>query len=171
MLRKTRSDKKIVLTYGDIKEGKLSNFIKETIPGEGIGSSQKACNMIKALAAEDPGVEKMWVIFLNVKNKTIAVEMLGSGTVSSSMIYPREVLKRILAHSAKAIIMAHNHPSGDVAPSQEDDNITKTMCCAAMIVGCALHDHIIVGEGTDVYYSYSESGMMNDFKKTFAKMF
>jgi DNA repair protein RadC len=170
-MRKTRSDKKIVLTYGDIKEGKLRNFIKENVPGEEIGNSQKACNVIKALAAEDPGVEKMWIIFLNVKNKTIAIEMVGSGSVSSSMVYPREVLKRILTHNAKAIIMAHNHPSGDVKPSPEDDKITKTMYSVTMLVECVLHDHLIVGEGTDTYYSYSESGMMNDFKKTFEEMF
>lgn len=170
-MRATRGDKEIVLTYEDIKEGRLSNFIKEAIPGEVIGDPTKACNFIKALSVEDPGVEKMWIIFLNVKNKVIAIEVVGSGTVSTAPVYPREVVKKIIKHSASAIIMAHNHPSGDTEPSREDDNITRTLYFAAMIVGCQVHDHLIVGDGANGYYSYSNTGKMDSFKNEYEKLF
>ena len=170
-MRKTRSDKKIVLTYGDIKEGKLRNFIKEAVAGDMIDNSDKVRNLIKALSAEDPGVERMWIIFLNAKNRIIATEEVFRGSISSSPVFPREIVKKIIHHNAFAFIMAHNHPSGDTGPSSEDNKITKTTYSAAMLVGCIMHDHIIVGEGTDTYYSYANSGMMNDFKKTFEKMF
>ena len=166
----TRDDKKIVLTYGDIKEGKLSNFIKEIVPGESVETSDKAYNLIKALAAEEPDVEKMWVIFLNAKNKTIAIEMVARGTISASFVYPREVIKRILHHGAVAIIMAHNHPSGEVEPSDEDNKITRMMYFASTVIDCTMHDHMVIGSN-NLYFSYANSGAIGRIKEDYEKIF
>ena len=166
---KTIDDKKIVLTYGDIKEGKLSNFIKEVVPGEEVGNSDKAYNLIVALAAEEPDVEKMWVIFLNANNKTIAIEVVARGSISASFVYPREVVKRILHHGAVAIIIAHNHPSGEIVPSDEDNKMTKMLYFASAIVGCTMHDHMVVGSKS--YFSYTNSGAIGRIKEDYKKIF
>ncbi|MDX2142312.1 MAG: DNA repair protein RadC [Rhodospirillaceae bacterium] len=92
-------------------------------------------------------VEQFRVIYLDKKNKVIADEEQQKGTVDHTPVYPREVVKRALELNASALIMVHNHPSGDPKPSQADIDMTRKVKEAAGTVGLVLHDHIIVSRG------------------------
>jgi len=91
-------------------------------------------------------VERFRILFLNKKNQLIADEVQQSGTVDHTPVYPREVVKRALELSATAVILVHNHPSGDPTPSAADIQMTKTLVEVAKPLGIVVHDHIIVGK-------------------------
>jgi DNA repair protein RadC len=89
--------------------------------------------------------EQFRILFLDKKNRVIADELQQRGTVDHTPVYPREVVKRALELSASAIILVHNHPSGDTTPSRADIDMTVQVVEAARPLGIAVHDHIIVG--------------------------
>ncbi len=89
-------------------------------------------------------VEQVRVLFLNARNVLIADETMARGTVDAAPIYPREVLKRALTLGATALILAHNHPSGDPQPSEADLTATRTLVDGGRALGIALHDHLIL---------------------------
>jgi len=89
--------------------------------------------------------EQFRILFLDRKNRLIADEVQQQGTVDHTPVYVREVVKRALELSASAIILVHNHPSGDPAPSRADIDMTRQIVDAARPLGIAIHDHIIVG--------------------------
>lgn len=90
--------------------------------------------------------EQFRILFLDKRNRLIADEVQSQGTVDHTPVYVREVVKRALEHSATAIILVHNHPSGDTTPSRADIEMTKLIVVAAKNLGIAVHDHIIVGK-------------------------
>jgi DNA repair protein RadC len=90
--------------------------------------------------------EQFRILFLDKRNQLIVDETLGIGTVDHTPVYPREVVKRALELSATAVILVHNHPSGDPTPSQADIVMTKAIIAVAAPLGIAVHDHIIVGK-------------------------
>ncbi|MDD2875699.1 MAG: DNA repair protein RadC [Acidiphilium sp.] len=92
-------------------------------------------------------VEQARVLFLDHRNRLIADEVQSQGTVNHTPIYPRELVKRALEHHATAIILVHNHPSGDPTPSQEDIAMTREIKQAATTLAIVLHDHVIIGNG------------------------
>jgi len=89
--------------------------------------------------------EQFRVLFLDRKNRLIADEVLGHGTIDRAPVYPREIVKRALALEATAIILAHNHPSGDPTPSQADMDMTFTIVETCQAVGISVHDHLVIG--------------------------
>lgn len=89
--------------------------------------------------------EQFRILFLDKKNRLIADEVQQVGTVDHTPVYPREVIRRTLELSATALILVHNHPSGDPAPSSADIQMTKQIADIAKPLGIALHDHIIIG--------------------------
>jgi DNA repair protein RadC len=89
--------------------------------------------------------EQFRVLFLDKRNQLIADEQLGEGTVDHTPVYPREVVKRALELSATAVILVHNHPSGDPTPSRADIEMTQQIAAIASSLGISVHDHIIVG--------------------------
>ena len=91
--------------------------------------------------------EVFHVLFLDKKNQLIADERMGVGSVDHAPVYPREVIRRALELSASAIVLAHNHPSGDPTPSSADIEMTKQVMAAAKALQIAVHDHMIVGAG------------------------
>jgi DNA repair protein radc len=100
------------------------------------------CRVAMALEAR----EQFRILFLDKKNALIADEVQQTGTVDHTPVYPREVVKRALELSATAIILVHNHPSGDPTPSRADIEMTRHIVDAAKPLGIAVHDHIIVGK-------------------------
>lgn len=90
--------------------------------------------------------EQFRILFLDKRNQLIADEVQQVGTVDHTPVYPREVVKRALELSATAIIMVHNHPSGDPTPSQADIQMTKSIVDISSPLGISVHDHIIVGK-------------------------
>ncbi|MBO0902565.1 RadC family protein [Jiella sonneratiae] len=99
----------------------------------------------KAAMAHE-GREQFRILFLDKKNALIADEVQGTGTVDHTPVYPREVMRRALELNATAIILVHNHPSGDPTPSRADIDMTKTIVETARPLGVAVHDHIIIGK-------------------------
>lgn len=91
-------------------------------------------------------IEQFRILFLDKKNRLIADEVQQTGTVDHTPVYPREVIKRSLELSATALILVHNHPSGDPAPSSADVRMTREISDIAKPLGITLHDHIIVGK-------------------------
>lgn len=96
-----------------------------------------------AMAFDDR--ERFRILFLDKKNAVIADEVQQSGTVDHTPVYPREVVKRALELRASALILVHNHPSGDPTPSRADIDMTRTIVDIAKPLGVAIHDHVIVG--------------------------
>lgn len=91
-------------------------------------------------------IEQFRILFLDKKNRLIADEVQQTGTVDHTPVYPREVIKRSLELSATALILVHNHPSGDPAPSSADIRMTREIGDIAKPLGIVLHDHIIIGK-------------------------
>lgn len=102
------------------------------------------CDFLKALMRGRPR-EEFWVVFLDKRNQLIVAERLGRGTVDHAPVYPREVLRRALELNCSAMILAHNHPSGDPEPSRADIEMTKQIITIANAMQIAVHDHLIVG--------------------------
>jgi DNA repair protein RadC len=92
-------------------------------------------------------IENFHILFLDRKNKLIRDERQQHGTVDHTPLYPREVVKRALELGASAIILVHNHPSGDPTPSKADVEVTKEVAKAAALLGVTLYDHLIIGRG------------------------
>ena len=113
-----------------------------------IGSWQALIDYF-ALTVRGP-VEHFHVLYLDRKNRVISDERLSVGTVDHVPVYPREVIKRALILNASALILIHNHPSGDPTPSDADLSMTKEIQKGCKYLGLTLHDHIIVGAGTEV---------------------
>ncbi len=103
-------------------------------------------------------VEQFRVLFLDNRNRLLADEAQGHGTVNHTPVYPREVVKRALELHATAIILVHNHPSGDPTPSRADIDTTQEIAEAARVLSVALHDHIIVGNGK--WLSFRREGLL-----------
>lgn len=115
------------------------------------------------ITIRDKRKECFVAVFLNSKNKVITSETLFTGTLTSSSVYPREVVQSALNHQAAALIFAHNHPSGDPEPSPEDIAVTRQLVQACKLMGITVHEHIIVGSGS--HYSFAESGFIAQFKR------
>jgi DNA repair protein RadC len=93
------------------------------------------------------GVEEFHILFLDRKNNLIADEAQQRGTVDHAPVYPREVVKRALELGATALILVHNHPSGDPTPSRADIDMTRQVVEAAKPLGIVIHDHVVIGRG------------------------
>ena len=103
-------------------------------------------------------VERFHLLFLDRKNKLIADEIQQRGTVDHTPVYPREVVKRALELGASAIILVHNHPSGDPTPSKADIAMTREVLAAAEKLGIAIHDHVIIGRSG--HNSFKSMGLL-----------
>ena len=104
--------------------------------------------------------EQFRVLFLDKKNRIIADEVLQEGTVDHTPVYPREVVARALELGATALILVHNHPSGDTRPSKADIDMTSQIQRASSALGIVLHDHIIVGRAA--HTSFKAQGLIKD---------
>lgn len=104
------------------------------------------------------GNEQFRVLFLDKKNRLIADEVLGRGTIDRAPVYPREIIKRSLDLHASAIILCHNHPSGDPTPSKSDMVMTTQIVAAAEAINISVHDHLIIGRNDIV--SFKTLGLM-----------
>ncbi|MGY9049194.1 MAG: RadC family protein [Rhodobacterales bacterium] len=109
-----------------------------------------------AMAHRD--TEQFRVLYLDRKNVLIADEAQAQGTVDHVPVYPREVVKRALELNASALILVHNHPSGDPTPSAEDIDMTAQIQTAAQALGLTLHDHLVIGKSTEL--SFRAQGLL-----------
>ena len=135
-----------VITDLKIVQAAANRFAKGEVKRRPMLSSWSAvldyCRTAMAFAER----EQLRVLFLDKRNQLIADELLQTGTVDHTPVYPREVVKRALELSATAIVLVHNHPSGDPTPSRADIQMTQQIQEIAKPLGISLHDHIIVGK-------------------------
>lgn len=100
--------------------------------------------------------EVFGALLLNTKNEVISVETVSIGTLNASLVHPREVFNPAIRKSSNAVLLFHNHPSGNTSPSQEDRKLTARLVEAGKLLGIEVLDHIVVGE--NAYYSFKEHG-------------
>ena len=120
-------------------------------------SSQTAYHILKAKLNDLPH-EEFWAIYLSRNNNVIKMECISKGGVSGTVVDVRLILKPAIECLASSIILAHNHPSGNLKPSQEDINITKKVKDAAKLLDMIVQDHLIVGD--QIYFSFADEGIM-----------
>ena len=106
----------------------------------------------------DQNKEFFIALYLNTKNGIIKQEVISVGSLNANVVHPREVFRTACMVSASSIIVAHNHPSGDPAPSREDIEITKKLAEAGKMMGIELLDHVILGQ--DRNYGFKENGLL-----------
>jgi DNA repair protein RadC len=106
----------------------------------------------------DKSKEVFMIIYLNGRNQILKMEKLFEGTLNTSAVYPREVVKRALENDASALVLVHNHPSGNPSPSQDDLTITKKLKDAVKTIDIYIHDHLIIA-GNDIY-SFADHGLI-----------
>jgi DNA repair protein RadC len=113
---------------------------------------------------EDLNQECFVIITLNAKNKMIDKHVITMGLLNASLVHPREVFRNAILDSAYAIVMAHNHPTGDLTPSPEDIRVTKQLIDAGKIIGIKVEDHVIIGKQDNPenrnFFSMRESGIV-----------
>ena len=103
--------------------------------------------------------EKFYVMLLNTKNRIIRVKQISEGSLTSSVVHPRSVFSAAITSNSAAILVAHNHPSGNPYPSTEDRNLTRALEEGCNLLGIPLLDHVVIGDG--VWYSFKEHGDIN----------
>lgn len=133
-------------------------FLKQRILGKEILGTPKAVLDYLYHQLREQGRESFLVLYLDMKNRLLDTETLFEGTLGASSVYPREVLRAVLAHRAASVILVHNHPSGDTEPSREDYALTRRLVHTLYPVGVRVHEHLIIGGNT--YYSFAEKGIM-----------
>jgi len=110
------------------------------------------------LALHEEPEEHFCILCLNAKNKIVGVHTISIGSLTASIVHPREVFKAAMLNNASGIICLHNHPSGDPEPSEEDIGITKRLVEVGELMGIRVLDHVIIGE--QEYLSMKERGLM-----------
>ena len=108
----------------------------------------------------DDGREHFVAFFLDSQNRLNAVHHVSIGSLSASIVHPREVLGPAIREGAAHLILAHNHPSGDPTPSRENVALTRQLAEGAKLLGLKVHDHVIIGSGTDSFVSLAQRGLL-----------
>lgn len=142
-------------------------FLQERLKGREFISSSREVYEYLLHSLRDLKKEVFKVIFLNGRNEVIQVETLFEGSLTSSAVYPREVIKSGLEHHAAAMVFAHNHPSGDPSPSTQDFTITRDLFLAGKIMSIQVLDHLIIGRNR--YYSFADQGHIRKWEKEFGE--
>ena len=125
--------------------------------GEKIGGPEDVFNLLKNEIGNKKK-ESFYILSLTTRNNLISVDKVSTGTLSASLAHPREVFIPAIKNSASSVIIAHNHPSGDPQPSEDDLAITKRLVEAGKILGIEVIDHIIVTN--DGYFSFKDKGLI-----------
>lgn len=132
--------------------------LREQLAERDVLTSPGAVKDFLRLKLQDLPREVFVVIFLDAQNRVQAVDELFAGTLTQTSVYPREVVKRALAHNAAAVIFAHNHPSGVAEPSHADEALTRALQQALALVDVRVLDHLVVGKGCAL--SFAERGLL-----------
>jgi DNA repair protein RadC len=129
----------------------------EALVKEKITCSRDAFEVLKSAMGDQP-YEEFWILILNKANRVIRKCCISEGGVSGTVVDPKKIFKIALDHHASSIILGHNHPSGNIQPSEADQKITRKIRDSGAMLDISVLDHIIVGDG--VYYSFADEGMV-----------
>lgn len=147
-----------------LKEGIIG---KEIILSSPLKSSKAVFDYLyQSMSREKKEIFK--VLFLDSKNKLIELEDLFEGSLTSSAIYPREIMKKAIQYNAAGLIFVHNHPSGDPDLSESDKEITKDLVAAGNTMQIKVLDHIIIGDNK--YFSFADDGLIEEYNLSFLSM-
>jgi DNA repair protein RadC len=138
-------------------------FLKEKMLSRPVVHSSKEVFDYLYHSLRDAKTERFKVLFLDAKNYILEERTFFEGTVDSSAVYPREVIKAAVRHSASSLIFVHNHPSGDPEPSESDREITKELVFASNIMQIKVLDHIIIGN--NCYFSFADRGLIDEYER------
>jgi DNA repair protein RadC len=122
-------------------------------------------NLYNEVSLRELRKEQFKVIFMDAKNRVLEERTLFEGTVDSSAVYPREVIRDALRYEASSLIFVHNHPSGDPEPSFCDKEITRDLVFAAHVMQIKVLDHIIIGNNR--YFSFADQGLIEEYNLMF----
>ena len=127
-------------------------------------NSRQSQPLIKKLIETQgqPDREQFCVILLITKNEIIGLNIVSTGDLSSAKVHPHEVLKPAILSNSAAMILCHNHPSGNLSPSPEDMAITKVIIQASQIIGIQVHEHLIISIHDDRYFSFADHGIVKN---------
>lgn len=146
LLRHERVSERTIVHLKAMREASV-RLLKEQVSDRPVVSSWQQLLDYCRVAMADEATERFRLLFLDRKNRLIRDEVQQQGTVDHTPVYPREVIKRALDLGASALIMVHNHPSGDPTPSQADIAMTRDIQDIGAKLGITLHDHVIVAKG------------------------
>ncbi|HEY6580803.1 MAG TPA: DNA repair protein RadC [Rubrobacter sp.] len=146
---------KACITLAAVEFGKRLGRVRN--PGRPVISSPEDVDGLLRGRIANLDRENFVVVLLNTKNEVLAFPTVSVGTLSASLVHPREVFKAAIRASAAGIVLAHNHPSGRVGPSREDREVTRRLKEASKIIGIEVEDHVILGDG---YFSMKEHGIL-----------
>jgi len=141
-----------------IHEAKMCYQLVSDGPVCALDRPERVVEYMRGAFDEDPTVEWFYVVLLNRKNCPLGRLMLTKGLADSSLVHPREVFRAAVLAGASAVILVHNHPSGDPDPSRADHAVTRKLRSAGEIMGIEVLDHVIIGDPTA--YAFSEHGML-----------
>ena len=127
-----------------------------------LSNSQQAHALIQnlILTKGQPDREQFVVALLNTKNEIIGLNIVSVGSLSSAMVFPREILKAAIIANSAAMILCHNHPSNNLEPSSDDIAITRKIIRASEIIGIQVHEHLIINMENDCYFSFADQGII-----------
>jgi len=141
--------------------------VRFAVVREALGPAPRTLSTPEAVATlaleliPDDAREHFGVFLLNARNGLIAYHEVSTGTLSASLVHPREVFGPALrVMGVASLILVHNHPSGDPEPSREDIRLTRQLVDASKVLELAVHDHVIVGNGSDAYVSLASRGLI-----------
>ena len=129
----------------------------EVILKDKITKSQDAFEIFKSLVGDLPH-EEFWILLLNKANRVLKKVRISEGGISGTVVDPKKIFQICLAHHTSSIILGHNHPSGNIQPSEADNKITKKIKDCGIMLDVAVLDHIIIGD--DRYYSFADDGTL-----------
>ena len=145
-----------------------AEFLKEQIRDKVYCRSSKEVFNYLYISMRDLKKERFTVMFLDAQNQVIQVKDLSDGTLTASAVYPREIIRDAISHNAAALVFAHNHPSGNPEPSDNDKQITRDLVFAANTIQMKVLDHIIVGD--NCYFSFADEGLIEKFEQHFLEL-
>lgn len=164
IMNASEEDMRLIKGIGPVKAKQLSAIVRFAKYAYGnneakvtIGSPQDAYNFMRS-RLEHLQVEEFHVIGLNTKNTVVFENTVSIGSLNSSIVTPRETFQMLIRRHCAGAIVAHNHPSGEPKPSNEDISLTETLSESGKILGIPILDHVIIGHGK--YYSFKEQGLL-----------
>jgi len=147
---------KAIVILASLELGRRRNE-SDVIVRKKIKTSRDAFEIFKSTMGDRP-YEEFWIILLNKANRILRKSSISEGGISGTVVDPKKIFKIALDHHATSIILGHNHPSGNVQPSEADIRITKKICEAGSLLDVTVLDHLIIGE--DTFYSFADEGGM-----------